>query len=212
MQIVKINPQRPNLEIIKKAARLIKNGRTVVYPTDTCYGIGVDAFNKKAIKKVFELKERNFNRPLSVIVKDTKMAKKIAKINKKQEKYFKSRLPGRYTLIFKKKKSLPPHQNIWCGGVPDILTAEFDTIGIRIPNYLITQLLGNEIMNPYTTTSANVSRQPPCYLIQDFLKQIKGKNVLPDLILNVGPLAEKKLSKIVDLTREIPTILSRSSY
>lgn len=197
MEIIKINSRKPNIKTIKKAARLIKDGGVVIYPTDTCYGVGASAFDKEAIRKVFEIKGRDFNNPISIIVKSLRVAKTIAEINEMQEKYFLKKLPGRFTLIFKKRKI-----------VPDELTAGLDTIGIRMPSYSVTELLSHETIIPYTTTSANISGQSICYSLKDLLKQFRGSELI-DLILDAGELPRNELSKIIDLTEKKPKTIKR---
>ena len=110
---------------IQKAIEILKNGGIIIYPTDTCYGIGVDATNKEAIKKMINLKGRNFKKPISIIVKNFKMAQEICEFNLQAKKIFKKYLPGPLTLILKKKKNI--YQ------LPNILTAGKQKIGIRMP-------------------------------------------------------------------------------
>jgi L-threonylcarbamoyladenylate synthase len=196
MQIIKINPKKPDIVKVKKTARIIKDGGVVVYPTDTCYGIGASALDDESIRKVYAIKGRHFNKPLSVIVKNLRTAKAISEIDEKQERYFKQKLPGSYTLILRKKKI-----------IPDILTAGKGTVGIRVPGYIITALLSEEVIIPYTTTSANLSGQLPCYSIKDFLKQIKTNKIQPSLILDAGVLPKQKLSTVIDLTYPNPKVL-----
>ncbi len=199
MEIIKINSHKPDAKAIKKAADTIKDGGVVIYPTDTCYGIGASAFDKEAIRKVFELKGRDFNNPISIIIRNLRVAKTIVDINENQEKYFLKRLPGRFTLIFKKRKI-----------VPDELTAGLDTIGIRIPNYSVTELLSHETIIPYTTTSANISGQSICYSLKDLLKQFRDAKVI-DLILDAGELPKNNLSQLIDMSRNSPKIIKRKS-
>lgn len=197
MEIIKINPQKPNTETIKKVAQLIKNGGVVIYPTDTCYGVGASAFDKEAIRKVFELKGRDFNNPISVIVRNLRVVKTIAEVDKMQEKYFLKKLPGAFTLIFKKKKILPGE-----------LTAGLNTIGIRIPNYSITELLSYETIIPYTATSANISGKPQCYSLKDLLKQFRNSKII-DLVLDAGELPKNNPSQLIDMSKNYPKKIKR---
>jgi L-threonylcarbamoyladenylate synthase len=194
MKILKIDLQNPNINAIKNAAQVIKAGGVVIYPTDTCYGIGASALDTKAIKKIIDAKSRNFQRPFSVIVKDIKMAKELAEINNKQEKYFKSKLPGRFTLVLEKRKKLPA-----------ILTAGLPTIGIRIPNHVATKLLSDFLSIPYITTSANIVGQKPAYGLDELAKQFNNKKI--DLILDAGQLPKHKVSTVIDLSGQKVKIL-----
>lgn len=129
MKIIKINIKRPNPDIIKLIVKTLKDNKTVVIPTDTAYALAVNAFSRKAITKVFTVKNRLKVKPLSIMVRDFKMVKKIAYLDKKTEKLFKRFLPGPLTIILFKKKI-----------IPDIVTANQTSIGIRIPDCKITKL------------------------------------------------------------------------
>lgn len=167
---------------VKKAAEIIKKGGVVVYPTDTVDGLGANALDEKAVKKVFEIKKRDFKKPISIIVRDIEMAKKVASFGKDVEKILEKILLGPVTVILYKKKILP-----------DILTGGSKKIGIRIPDCEFTKALMEKIDFPITTTSANISGKP-----------IKGQaSTVIDLtgakpkILRAGPITKKDLSKIL---------------
>ncbi len=176
---------------IQKAVEILKNGGMVIYPTDTCYGIGVDATNKKAIKKTIVFKKRDFKTPISVIVKNFKMAQEIGEFNSQAKKLFKENLPGPLTLVVKKKKSI--YQ------LPNILTAKKRKIGIRMPNNKIALELVKKFNKPITTTSANVSNKPECYSKQEILKQFKKNIKKIDLILDIGKLPKIKPSTVIEI-------------
>jgi len=166
---------------VEKAAKIIKKGGVVVYPTDTVYGLGANALDEKAVKKVFEMKKRDFSKPISIIVRDIEMAKQVASFGRDIEEKLKKLLPGPVTVILFKKKILP-----------DILTAGSNKVGIRIPNCKFTQALMQRLDFPITTTSANISGEP-----------IEGKpSTVIDLtgkepkILRVGPVTKNELKEI----------------
>ncbi len=177
MRILKINLDNPEKEIIKETVEALKNGEIVIYPTDTIYGLGANALNENSVKKIFKIKGRNFNKPISIIVRDIKMAKKVAEFDEKTEKIFNKLLPGPVTLILFKKNILP-----------DILTAGTNKIGIRIPDCKFTKILMENLDFPITTTSANLSGEPN--------SSIKCG---PSLFLNCGALNGQP-STIIDLT------------
>lgn len=167
---------------IKEIVDIIKKGGVAVYPTDTVYGLGANALDERAVKKVFEMKRRSFKKPISIMVRDLEMAKKVASFNKDTEKIFKKILPGPITVILYKKKILP-----------DILTGGSKKIGIRIPDCKFTKALMEKLDFPITTTSANISG-----------KLIKGQaSTVVDLtgsspqILRVGPVTKKELLKCI---------------
>lgn len=185
MKIIKINPNNPNNDVIDKASAILAKGGTIVYPTDTCYGIGADITNKHAFHKVYDIKKRPHNKPVSVIVKNKSQIDELAIVTKDQEKYISKYLPGQVTLIF-----LTLDQDIF----------PFSSIGIRIPAYKLTQTLSDKFNSPYVTTSANISDYPPAYEVDDFIRQLSDDDIKPDLILDAGKLTNRNLSTVVDLT------------
>jgi L-threonylcarbamoyladenylate synthase len=186
MKILKINPSNPDRNIIKYTAQILANGGVIVYPTDTCYGIGADITNKHSFYKVYDIKKRPHNKPFSVIVKDTVQIQKLAIINDYQKKYIAKYYPGQITFVFL---------------TLDYKTFPFSSIGIRIPNYKITQMISEIFSDPYITTSANISNYPITYDVKDLLNQLKHENILPDLILDAGKLPKNDPSTVVDLTK-----------
>ena len=91
---------------ISKAISALKNGDIIVYPTDTLYGLGADIYNNDAVRKVFKIKKRPLNNPLSVAVSDFCELEKIAFADERTQQLVKQFLPGKLTLILKKKKNV----------------------------------------------------------------------------------------------------------
>jgi len=187
MKILRINKQNFN-QAVKEVAKSIKNGRIIVCPTDTVYGLICDATNKKAVNKLFKIKKRPAKKPIPIFIKDIKTAKNLAKIDLDQEKFLKKVWPGAVTAVLKSKKGKK-------------------TIGLRIPNYqLILDLLKN-VNHPLTGTSANISGKPPSIKIKEVLKQFASQKHQPDLVLDAGDLSRSKPSTVIDLTVLPPKIL-----
>ena len=187
MEIIKIDLDNPDQKVIKNAADILRRGGVVVYPTDTAYGLGVNALEEKAIKKVYEIKGRNFSKPTHAIVRDWKMIKELCFANDTVKKLYEYFLPGPLTIILLKKKV-----------VPDILTAGLTTLGIRIPNNQVTNLLSNQLTIPYTTPSANREGGKTPYSIDEVKKELDIQKI--DLVLDAGQLPSTPPSTIVDLT------------
>lgn len=192
MKIIKIDSKNPDPEVINQAVKILENGGVIVYPTDTCYGLGADMANPKAVEKIYKIKNRDQNKPLSVIVKDIKEIEKYAEIDSKRKEILEKYLPGPITFILKTKS--------------DRFNQE--TVGFRIPDYTITKMLANKFNKPYSTTSANISNQPVCYTIKEVLDQFKNIKYQPDLILDAGVLDKKNPpSVVVDLVSLPPRVL-----
>jgi len=199
MRIIKVNPEnlRESEEAIIDAAKTMLEGGLVVFPTDTVYGLGCDATNEAAIRKIFHAKQRAENKPLPIIVRDLEMAKKVAFIDSRLERALNLIWPMPITVILSKKEKLP-----------DILTAGKKTIGMRVPDYKLTHLLSENMGRPYVATSANLSDEPATTRIAKVLDFFEKRSVLkPDLILDAGDLKFSEPSTILDLTMAKPKIV-----
>jgi len=176
-------------KIIKKAVRVIKKGGVIVCPTDTVYGLMANAKSEKAVKKVFQIKKRTFQKPIPVFVKNLKMARSLAIINKNQEKFLKKFWPGKVTVILKAKNQKFPK------GVVSV----DKKIGLRIPSYKIINQLLLILKCPLTGTSANISGKPESTKIKEVIKQFQNQKHQPDLILDAGNLKPSLPSTVIDL-------------
>lgn len=125
----------------------LKKGNLVIMPTDTVYGIVADATKEETIKKVFEAKERSFNKPLLVLVSDKKMLEKVvSEISPKTEEIISKYWPGPLTILFPKKEK-----------VLDILTASSPYIAVRMPNDERLLNIIRKVNRPLISTSANIT-------------------------------------------------------
>ena len=203
MKTVDFYEDKSNLEeVVRMGAEMILRGDVIVYPTDTAYGFGCDATNVEALEKIYELKERDENKPLSVVMKDLEMIKKYAQVNKKQEALLQKLLPGPVTVVLKSSGKLPRQ-----------ITANTGTIGIRIPDYALTKRIAEEIDRPYVSTSVNISGEPPETWGIDIFRKFENYSTQPDLIVDIGKLADEQdkpvVSTVIDLTTKTPTILRK---
>jgi len=208
MQIIKFNPQKINQDKLNSIINSLKQGKVILFPTDTVYGFLADATNEKAVEKIFKIKKRPLEKPLSLFAKDIKIVKKIAKINSQQEKFLKIIWPtssifketetgkGKVTAILERKKT---KRKIY--GIKE------DTIAIRIPHYKPLNLLLNQIDFPLVQTSANISGKSASGKIKEIIKEFKNQKDQPDLVVDAGNLPYNKPSIIIDLTILPPKIL-----
>ncbi|MBI4054303.1 MAG: threonylcarbamoyl-AMP synthase [Candidatus Doudnabacteria bacterium] len=189
---------KPDDQGIKLAAQLLRAGKSVVYPTDTSYGLAVDATNPVAVKKLYRLKGRNFKKPVHVIVSSLSMAKKLVVLGRQAEKLSKRFLPGPLTVV------LPLRVRGRKRGLKErslrLLSAGIGTLGIRMSDNKITLALVKKLGRPITTTSANISGLPASYSPEEVLKQFRGRKYQPDLILDAGRLPRVKPSTVVAIT------------
>jgi tRNA threonylcarbamoyl adenosine modification protein (Sua5/YciO/YrdC/YwlC family) len=144
--LIEINDQNPQERLIWKVVEILKKGGVVIYPTDTNYGIGCDIMNKKAIERIYQIKQRDKSKPFSFICSGLKNISDYAKVSNYAYKTMKRLLPGPYTFILEGSKL-----------VPKIMLTKRKTAGIRVPNNSICIALVNELQNPIINTSASMS-------------------------------------------------------
>ena len=178
-----------------EAAKVMLAGGTVVFPTDTVYGLGCDATNEQAVRKIFKIKDRKETNPLAIIVRDINMAKKVASIDKRLERALNIIWPGAVTVVLWKKYKLP-----------EILTAKEQTIGLRIPDYKLTQFLAENMGRPFVATSANISGQQATNKMSEVLNYFADSLIKPDLVLDAGDLKFCEPSTVLDLSAAKPKI------
>ncbi len=194
MKILKINANNPEKDKIKAAVSVLKRAGTVVYPTDTVYGIGANIFDAKAVQKVYQVKKRSPLKPISTCVSKIEDIHKIAHMDEDTEKMIEKILPGPFTVILKKKES-----------VPSILTSGGEKIGVRIPDSKVCMELASAF--PITTTSANISGEKIPESLDGILKQLDGG---VDLILDAGVCKHGIHSTVIDMT-DSPKIVRKGA-
>ena len=179
---------------LKEAAKIMRSGGIVIFPTETVYGIGTNGLNEQAIEKLYNIKNRNNKNPINLLVSSLEMIEKIATdISPIEYKIMQKFFPGPLTIILKKKSI-----------VPDILTSGLDTVGVRIPNNEIAKLLvqfsNTPIAAPSANISGNVSNTNLDTMIHDFSDKV-------DYIINGGNSNIGIESTIVKVLDNIPHIL-----
>lgn len=206
---------KPDPRGVALAVQYLRAGRSVVYPTDTSYGLAVDATNVTAVRRLMKIKERK-NQPVHVVVADLKMAKKYAVFDPPAVKLFKKFLPGPLTIVLELKlRPLPqPLPRPGEGGSElgeepgeveafNLLSGGTGTIGIRVPDNRIalklTKKLGKPITTPSANPSAHLSGGTTPYSAQDSFEQFRHKKYQPDLYLDAGKLRKRKPSTMVSL-------------
>ena len=183
---------------LKEIYQIIKNGGIVVFPTETVYGIGTNGLNEEAISRLYEVKQRPTNKPISLLVSSIDMAEMVAKdITDMEYKLMEKFFPGPLTIILKKK-------NI----VPDNLTNNTDTVGIRMPDNIIAKKLIEYANVPIATPSANISGKPSGTNIENIMEDFKDK---VDYYIDGGQSKLGIGSTIVKIENDYPLILREGS-
>jgi L-threonylcarbamoyladenylate synthase len=181
-------------QLITETCKVLEAGGLVIYPTETVYGIGVDATNHSAVEKLIRYKSRREGKPLSIAVADTSMAQKFIQLSPQAQDLHQRFLPGPYTIVSKGKQTVAPH-----------VESEFGTLGIRIPDYSLILDLVKKFDKPITATSANASGKKRPYTVQDIFDRLseKQKNLI-DLVIDAGKLPPNEPSIVIDTTLTTP--------
>ncbi len=192
--LVSIDSQEPEKRWIQEAANFIRQGQLVALPTETVYGLGANAMNPEACKKIFQVKGRPQDNPLIVHISNLHMVENLAEEWTPQaalcaEKFW----PGPLTLVLNKTSS-----------VPDVVSGGLKTVAIRMPKHPVALKVIEEAGVPIAAPSANLSGKPSPTKGSHVWRDLEGK--IP-LILDAGSSSVGLESTVLDLTGKIPTIL-----
>lgn len=150
---------------IKPAAESIKQGKLILFPTETVYGIGANALDENAVKEIFVAKGRAQDNPLIVHISNIEMVNKLAKnIGEIEQKLMKTFWPGPLTIVLEKKPI-----------IPDVITGGLNTVAIRMPSSEIARRFIEYSGCPIAAPSANISGKPSGTLVEDIIDELDGK-------------------------------------
>lgn len=181
--------------------------KVIVYPTDTVYGIGCIASSERAINKIKIIKKRDKNKPFIFLVRSFCMAKKYAKINKKQNEYLRHLWPSKKSSgddLLKYEEN--PSTAILCsrGLLAKSVDSNTSSIALRLPKNDFLSTILRRLDLPIVSTSLNLSGQKTIEDLKDLKSIFKGSK--PDLVINAGKLKTKNPSSIIDI-RDINNII-----
>lgn len=197
MEIVKASKDNPEPDLIERASQILLAGGLIIYPSDTVYSLAANALLDEPVRRIFEVKGREEGKPIHVLVKDLEMINDLVVVNNLALKLIKEFYPGFLNLVLKDK-----------GKASRLLTAQTGTLGVRIPNFKLTQMLSEQSGIPYTGTSANPSGGKSPYSVAEVLNQFSPEKLaLVDLILDAGVLAQRLPSTVLDLTKAVPRLV-----
>lgn len=193
-EIIKLDSRKPDIQGIRHAADVLREGGLVAFPTETVYGLGANALNTQAVKKIFEAKGRPADNPLIVHIADTSSVKPLVSVIPPfvcglMDKFW----PGPLTLIMDKSELVPP-----------IITANLDTVAIRMPVHPVAMAMIRESGLPIAAPSANTSGKPSPTCAKHVIDDLAGK---VDVIIDAGNADIGLESTVLDTTVQPPAIL-----
>ena len=179
---------------VAEAVEVLRQGGVVVYPTDTVYGLGADAFNEAAVERVFEIKGRPAGLPIPLLLGSLdQLLLAVEEVPPLARKLAGQFWPGALTLALPKAP-----------GVPALVSARGWTVGVRVPGHPVPRELARLLGRPITGTSANQSGGPSPRTAEEARTQVGG---LVDLVIDGGPAPLGRESTVLDLTGPVPRIL-----
>jgi L-threonylcarbamoyladenylate synthase len=191
--VLRLDPAAPEQGAIDEAARLIRRGRLVAFPTESFYGLGADALDETSVSRVFRVKGRPESKPLLVLVDSIAMAEHLA-----------AGIPGRVRELMARHWPGPLTIVLEAAAVPPALTGGTGTVGMRLPAHLAARALVTAAGRPVTAPSANPTGATPPTTAVDVLRYF-GAAV--DLVLDGGAAPGGPASTVADCTIWPPRIL-----
>jgi len=179
--------ERPDTGVVQEAAAVLRSGGVIVYPTETLYGLGADARNPEAVRRVFEIKKRPPDRAVTVILGSEDMLDEVvSSVPELARELTDVFWPGPLTLVLPARSDLPK-----------LLLAGGTTIGVRVPGDYLCRALSKELGGPITATSANISGGPDLIDPGD-IERVLGGEV--DLLIDAGPARSRVPSTVALVT------------
>lgn len=194
--LLSINPETPQLRLVRRVVETLRQGGVIAYPTDTIYGIGCDIFNRKGVKKIYQIKQRDPRKPFSFICADLSEVANYSQVSNFAFKIMKRYLPGPYTFVLEASRV-----------VPDLLTTKQKTVGIRIPANPIALEIVKELGHPLVTTSANITGEATFQDPKDIQESL-GKML--DLVVDGGILPGEP-STVISLVNDQIEVLRQGT-
>ncbi|MEM3003959.1 MAG: L-threonylcarbamoyladenylate synthase [Candidatus Bathyarchaeia archaeon] len=192
--ICRVDPLEPDRSILRRAAEIVRRGGLVAFPTETVYGLGANALNPAAVKKIFHAKGRPADNPLIVHVVDRDQIYRLAKrVPGEAEALIERFFPGPLTIVLEKEPI-----------VPDETTAGLPTVAVRMPDHKVASGLIEESGTPIAAPSANKAGRPSPTKAQHVLQDLEGE---VEMIIDGGATRFGLESTVVDLTVNPPELL-----
>ena len=181
---------------LEAAVRTLARGGLVVYPTDTLYGLGARATDRRAIERLYALKGRPRDRPIAIAVASLEEIEPLVEADPVQRAFVRRTLPGATTVVLPASRWARSH-------LAPLLIAEGGRIGLRVPDHPLARELARRA-GPLSCTSANRHGRPDAATLEEARRQLGGEGIR---YLSGGPTPAGRGSRIVDLTGPLPTVL-----
>jgi tRNA threonylcarbamoyl adenosine modification protein (Sua5/YciO/YrdC/YwlC family) len=184
--LIEINPDHPEPRKVRRVIEALERGEVIAYPTDTCYGLGCDLFNKKAIDKLYQIKGMDREHQLAFVCRDLGDVARYAVLHDYEYRIMKQYLPGPYCFILESTRE-----------VPRVVQTPRKHVGVRIPNHAIALALTRELGRPIISSTAARTDAPPYVDAREINLDFRGLGLVVD-----GGAGGETPTTNVDLTGE----------
>jgi len=194
-------------EGIQKALDVLRSGGVVAHATETCYGLACDIQNPEAVARLFAIKQRSDDQPVSALFASVDQAQHYLEWNELASQMAAEHFPGPLTIILPMKHNPPSILYV----TPITNNQSRITIGTRISSHPTARTLIESFGSPLSTTSANIHSQPNTFSVEDIQKQFADVGHRPDLLLDDGPIAKSDASTVIDISEGVLHVLRKGS-
>jgi len=191
-----------------EALDYLKSGKTIIFPTETSYGLGCDATNQKAVNKIFKIKGRRPDKPLLVVVPTVEMARKYLEWSPLLEKLSLKYWPGPFTVVSKVKVK---SEKLKVGELAKGVVGSNGTVAVRVSSADAPKYLSEKLGRPVVATSANISDAGDAYDSEELIKTYEGREFQPDAIIDAGVLPHNPPTTIVSVVGEELKVLRQGA-
>lgn len=189
-----INSSNPQARLIKQAAQMVRDGKVIVYPTDSCYAIGCHLDDKSAVARIRQIRGVDDNHHMTLVCRDLSELSHYALVNNVQFRLLKHNTPGSYTFILQATKEIPKR----------LQHPKRSTIGVRIPDHAIALALLEELGEPLLSSTMILPNEESPLNDAQQIRVLLEQQV--DLVIDGGAVASEPTS-VIDLTRDMPILV-----
>lgn len=193
-QYFAINSSNPQARLIKQAAQMVRDGKVIVYPTDSCYAIGCHLDDKNAVARIRQIRGVDDNHHMTLVCRDLSELSHYALVNNVQFRLLKHNTPGSYTFILQATKEIPKR----------LQHPKRSTIGVRIPDHAIALALLEELGEPLLSSTMILPNEKSPLNDAQQIRALLEQQV--DLVIDGGAVASEPTS-VIDLTRDMPMLV-----
>lgn len=193
-QYFTINSSNPQARLIKQAAQMVRDGKVIIYPTDSCYAIGCHLDDKNAVARIRQIRGVDDDHHMTLVCRDLSELSHYALVNNMQFRLLKHNTPGSYTFILQATKEIPKR----------LQHPKRSTIGVRIPDHAITLALLEELGEPLLSSTMILPNEESPLNDAQQIRVLLEQQV--DLVIDGGAVAAQPTS-VIDLTRDMPMLV-----